>query len=131
MEPRLKTVIVPLDGSKAAEQALPLAAALANVFGACLDVVHVVDDLRAAVSDVEMEARRQPFLAYVADLAAAGHLPQGHWQARVDSGKDHPSKRGKHGRKRGTFGTSGTLQLRAGHRHRQSWPWWGLCDVHG
>ena len=56
MEVKPKTVIVPLDGSKAAEQALPLAGTLANVFGACLDVVHVVDDLRAAVSDTEMEA---------------------------------------------------------------------------
>ena len=89
---RISSVIVPLDGSKAAEQAIPVALALAEVCEARLEIVHVVpgDQITGQERCAEMAARRQIFAAHVAEMAAARNFPQGRWRAEVKFG--NPAK---------------------------------------
>jgi len=66
-----KPILVPLDGSKVAEYALPAAAWYANVTGAPIKFIHVLD------GDTKPEARAQAaetFQTYASGLAAAAGM---------------------------------------------------------
>lgn len=60
-------VLVPLDGSKNAENALPLAVFLANADSAPLHLVHVADD-REGGGTLDLEKAAEIFRGYAADL---------------------------------------------------------------
>ncbi|MFN0146445.1 MAG: universal stress protein [Dehalococcoidia bacterium] len=65
-------IMVPLDGSKDAEAALPVASYFATVFGVEVRVVHAIP---AGGADEDHGAAT--FEAYVAGLVTNGHLPEG------------------------------------------------------
>lgn len=62
-------ILVPLDGSTAAEQALPAAKAIAAARGAQLRLVHVVDEREGARSASDLARARGLFAAYASDVA--------------------------------------------------------------
>lgn len=66
MSPATPSVLVPLDGSKNAENALPGAAMLSRVFDLALEVVHVLDP---AHDSATLEAESRAFDAYGRRLA--------------------------------------------------------------
>jgi nucleotide-binding universal stress UspA family protein len=76
----LKTILVPLDGSALAEQALGTAAVLARASGASLDLVSVVEPTSVGVfdeppwSDKECAARQKYFESIAAELASGASV---------------------------------------------------------
>ncbi len=67
------SIVVPLDGSKGAEKAIPLAKRLATIYGAGINFVHVVDG-EVVESDEDFERAREVFKGYVTDLARSEEL---------------------------------------------------------
>lgn len=68
-------IVVPLDGSKHAENALPQAALLSRLYGAKVEFVHVVD--REAAGGSEEFARAQEvFAAYASEVAERWGIAQ-------------------------------------------------------
>jgi nucleotide-binding universal stress UspA family protein len=65
-----KRIVVPLDGSKSAELALPAAQALSQIYGAPLAFVHAVHGERVE-SAVDHAAAQKIFAEYVAGLAVS------------------------------------------------------------
>src|ERR1035437_9239212 len=61
-------IVVPLDGSKNAENALPYAALLAKLHRATVDFVHVVDH-EGVSGEVELAHARETFTTYAGPLA--------------------------------------------------------------
>ena len=68
-------MVVPLDGSRVSENALPYVGAVAKASGAAVRFVHVVDE-DAARNDADFERAKQVFGEYVTALAK-DHLPAG------------------------------------------------------
>lgn len=68
-------VVVPLDGSKNAENALPMAAAMARAYGAPIRLVHVLDD-DLARNQADIDRAQEQFAAYGARLAEREGLPE-------------------------------------------------------
>jgi nucleotide-binding universal stress UspA family protein len=80
-----RPILVPLDGSTAAENALPLAAWYSRVTGAPLQFIHVLD------SDTKPEARAhaaEVFQSYASGLGATHHLGEIECQVLVGSPAD-------------------------------------------
>lgn len=69
--PATRPIIVPLDGSKNAENAIPYAAAIAKATGAPVHFVHVLDE-DAARAAGDMEKARDQFATYADGLASEG-----------------------------------------------------------
>jgi nucleotide-binding universal stress UspA family protein len=61
-------IVVPLDGSKNAENALPFAALLAQLHGATVEFVHVVDH-EGVEGQVDLAQSRETFTTYAGQLA--------------------------------------------------------------
>jgi nucleotide-binding universal stress UspA family protein len=61
-------VIIPLDGSKAAEHAVPLGLFLARTYGAPVRLVHVMDTTGRKAHDEEVSRARKVFADYASDL---------------------------------------------------------------
>lgn len=68
-------IVVPLDGSKNAEKAGPMAALLARLYGAPVRFVHVVDETEGVFSAADLERARGLFASYAAELGARLGLP--------------------------------------------------------
>jgi nucleotide-binding universal stress UspA family protein len=68
-----RPIVVPLDGSKNAETALPIAAKLAAIYGATIQCVYVVDKDEVAQAG-ELDRARQVFASYVEGLAGSHGL---------------------------------------------------------
>ena len=68
-------IVVPLDGSKHAENALPQAALLSRLYGAKVEFVHVVDR-DAAVGSEEFARAKEVFAEYAAGVAARWDIAQ-------------------------------------------------------
>ncbi len=62
-------ILVPLDGSKDAENAVPAAIRLARALGAPLRFVHVADEAEGIKSAADVEAATRAFDTYARDLA--------------------------------------------------------------
>src|SRR4029078_5106046 len=83
-EDMYRSILVPLDGSLAAEHALPLALSLARRFGAALQIVHVYvpiwgkygrPELAHELIDREMRERRKAYNdAVIQRLSAVGDI---------------------------------------------------------
>lgn len=61
-------VVVPLDGSKGAEKAIPLAKTVAAVYGATVHFIHVVDG-DVVEKDEDFEHAKKVFVEYAASVA--------------------------------------------------------------
>jgi len=83
-------IIVPLDGSKNAEQALPMAALLARLFEASIRFVHVAEGERLPSAKDFDEARRN-FAAYAGELAGRHGLAGKPFSADLLSGSPGPT----------------------------------------
>ncbi len=83
-------IVVPLDGSGNAEQALPLAALLARLYDAPIRFIHVVDGESLASAKDFDEARRN-FAAYAAELAGRHGLAGKPFSADLLSGSPGPT----------------------------------------
>lgn len=81
------SIVVPLDGSKNAENALPWSATLAGLYDATVEFVHVADH-ESIGGPTGLGAAEAKFVAYAADLAAKWNLANHH--ARVLEG--HPAE---------------------------------------
>lgn len=73
MERAGNTVILPLDGSKNAENAVPAAARFAAIFNAPICVVHVLDE-HAAQSPADVAKAKERFAEYARELAQRAGL---------------------------------------------------------
>jgi nucleotide-binding universal stress UspA family protein len=80
-----KPIVVPLDGSSAAEHALPVATELAAAFGVGIRFVHAVDPDRAP-SRTDFERAQAVFNTYAQNLAARHGLPAGSVRCEVRPG---------------------------------------------
>ncbi|MBI2764479.1 MAG: universal stress protein [Chloroflexi bacterium] len=69
------SILVPLDGSSVAERALPMAAKLAQAYGAPLRYIHVLDEHEGVRSHGDIAHARELFAAYIRDLADRAGLP--------------------------------------------------------
>lgn len=81
--------LVPLDGSSAAEHALPWARALAAAYASRLVLMHVVDD-REAGRDAAVKAR-DVFVGYAAEVAAREQIPLGEGSIETGFGPAAPA----------------------------------------
>jgi nucleotide-binding universal stress UspA family protein len=79
-----RPIVVPLDGSKNAETALPAAAALARSYGAPLVFLHVLDP--DVEHDADLDRSRQVFEEYTAGLAKMHGLADHPHESRVVKG---------------------------------------------
>ncbi len=73
----VRPIVVPLDGSKIAETALPIAVRMAELYKAPLCFVHVIDDDDAAGAG-EIDRARGIFVSYVAGMVKShgiGEIP--------------------------------------------------------
>jgi nucleotide-binding universal stress UspA family protein len=77
-----KKIVVPLDGSKLAEQALPYAESLANAYGATLIFVRVIPrfstpaaPLNVAAVDKQLEDEAATYLEAIHARVSAGGIP--------------------------------------------------------
>ena len=71
-----KPILVPLDGSKIAEHALPGAAWLSRMTGAPIQFIHVVE---LNVDDAALAAAAETFRAYTKEVAAEYGLANTTW----------------------------------------------------
>lgn len=78
-------IVVPLDGSKNAEYAVPMAAWLAGLYEAPVRFMHVTEpDLVASAKD--LDAAQQHFASYAADMAARAGLGPSDYSADLFAG---------------------------------------------
>lgn len=64
----ISSIVVPLDGSKAAERAVPAAVALARACGATVRLLHVVDDAEGPRANPEAARAEELFREYAREL---------------------------------------------------------------
>ncbi len=64
------SVLVPLDGSKNAENALPMAALLARAYDLPVRLIHVIDNADEMLTPQALDRAREVFSSYSLDLAA-------------------------------------------------------------
>ncbi|KAA0233423.1 MAG: universal stress protein [Dehalococcoidia bacterium] len=64
------SVLVPLDGSKNAENALPMAALLARAYDLPVRLLHVIDDTDEVLTPQALDRAQEVFSSYALDLAA-------------------------------------------------------------
>lgn len=82
-------IVVPLDGSKNAEYAVPMAAWLARLYEAPVRFIHVTEPERVP-SAKELDVAQQHFVSYAADIAERAGLGTSEYSADLFAGSPGP-----------------------------------------
>ncbi len=80
------SILVPLDGSKNAENAVPLASLLARLYDLPVRFIHVVEDAESVDGEEGMSHTREVFSSYAVDLAGRQGLEKEKVLAEVGYG---------------------------------------------
>jgi len=85
------SILVPLDGSKNAENAVPMAGLLARLYDLPVRFIHVVDDAEGIQGADALERTREVFSSYATDLAARHGIETATTVAEVGLGSPAPT----------------------------------------